>query len=110
MGFKSLFGYQLDEVYIGTPEERKARGMKDDSQREIDMPALTGFKALPNFDTAPKSLRDLAESDPEVGNYLSGVATSQRAAPAAAAVAAVAPAGTGYGASSYDDDEDEVEA
>jgi len=107
--FKSLFGYQLDEVYIGTPEERKARGMKDDSQREIDMPALTGFKALPNFDTAPKSLRDLAESDPEVGNYLSGVATSQRAAPAAAAVAPAAPPSTGYTASSYDDD-DEVEA
>merc|ERR1712099_148224 len=85
---KSLFGYQLDEVYIGTPEERKARGMKDDSKREIDMPALTGFKALPDFDSAPKSLRDLAESDPEVGNYLSGVATSQKAAPAAAAAPA----------------------
>merc|ERR1712087_400823 len=59
---KSLFGYQLDEVYIGTPEERKARGMKDDSQREIAIPALSGFNGLPNFHTAPKSLRDLAES------------------------------------------------
>merc|ERR1712037_24231 len=91
---KSLFGYQLDEVYIGTPEERKARAMKDDSQREMNMPALTGFEELPDFENAPKSLRDLAESDPEVGNYLSGVATSQRAAPAAPAAAAVAPAGT----------------
>merc|ERR1719384_2762480 len=44
---KSLFGYQLDEVYIGTPEERKARGMKDDSQREIAIPALSGFNGLP---------------------------------------------------------------
>merc|ERR1711920_758259 len=75
---KSLFGYQLDEVYIGTPEERKARGMKDDSQREIAIPALSGFNGLPNFHTAPKSLRDLAESDPEVGNYLSSVADGMK--------------------------------
>jgi len=105
--FKSLFGYQLDEVYIGTPEERKARAMKDDSQREMNMPALTGFKELPDFENAPKSLRDLATSDPEVGNYLSSVAASQsRAAPAAPAAPAVsAPAGTGYPS-----DDEEVEA
>jgi len=106
--FKSLFGYQLDEVYIGTPEERKARAMKDDSQREVNMPALSGFKELPDFENAPKSLRDLATSDPEVGNYLSSVAASQgsRAAPAAPAAPAVsAPAGTGY-----PDDDEEVEA
>merc|ERR1712038_1389320 len=81
---KSLFGYQLDEVYIGTPEERRARGMKDDSQREIAIAALSGFNGLPNFHTAPKSLRDLAESDPEVGNYLSSVADGMKtSAPAA---------------------------
>mmetsp|Transcript_5249 Transcript_5249/g.8084 ORF Transcript_5249/g.8084 Transcript_5249/m.8084 type:complete len:524 (+) Transcript_5249:75-1646(+) len=100
---KSLFGYQLDEVYIGTPEERKARGMKDDSQREIAIPALSGFNGLPNFHSAPKSLRDLAESDPEVGAYLSDVAGSMKpGAPAAAAPAAPA-------AASYADDDDEVE-
>jgi len=98
---KSLFGYQLDEVYIGTSEERKARGMKDDSQREIAIPKLTGFNGLPNFHThAPKSLRDLAESDPEVANYLSGVADGMKtSAPAAAAPAAA----------SYAEEDDEVE-
>merc|ERR1712019_199097 len=89
---KSLFGYQLDEVYIGTPEERKARGMKDDSQREISIPPLTGFNGLPNFHKAPKSLRDLAESDPEVGAYLSEVAASKADAPAAAPSVPAAPA------------------
>merc|ERR1712113_229294 len=74
--FKKIFGYQKDEVYIGTAEERKARGMKDDSKREIDMPALSGFAGidLPGFKNAPKSLRDLAESDPEVAEYMKSVA------------------------------------
>jgi len=97
--FKSLFGYQLDEVYIGTPEERKARGQKDDSQREIALPVETGFHGLPNYSKAPKSLRDLAESDPEVGQYLSEVAASKGSAPAAAAAAPAVSA-----AASYDDD------
>merc|ERR1712113_783998 len=65
--FKKIFGYQKDEVYIGTAEERKARGMKDDSKRVVDMPALIGFA------DAPKALRDLAESDPAVGEYLKKV-------------------------------------
>merc|ERR1712048_1493665 len=74
--FKSLFGYQKDEVYIGTAEERKARGMKDDSKREVNMAALSGFAGvnLPGFhNEAPKSLRDLAEADPSVGEYLNKV-------------------------------------
>lgn len=65
--FKQIFGYQKDEVYIGTADERKARGMKDDSKRVIDMPALSGFGDV------PKALRDLAESDPAVGEYLKKV-------------------------------------
>merc|ERR1712087_657396 len=77
--FKSMFGYQKDEVYIGTAEERAARGMKDDSQRDIDMAPLVGFAGvnLPGFhNEAPKSLRDLAEVDPAVGAYLNKVGTS----------------------------------
>jgi len=101
--FKKVFGYQLDEVYIGTPEERKARGAKDDSQREIMIPAETGYHGLPNFGKAPKSLRDLAESDPEVGNYLAEVAASKGSAPAVAAPSASAPAMSA--AASYDDDD-----
>merc|ERR1712003_441677 len=78
--FKKIFGYQKDEVYIGTAEERKARGMKDDSKREIDMPALTGFAGidLPGFKNAPKSLRDLAESDPEAAEYLKSVSANMK--------------------------------
>merc|ERR1712087_878823 len=101
--FKKIFGYQKDEVYIGTAEERAARGMKDDSKREIDMPALTGFAGidLPGFNTnAPKSLRDLAESDPEVGAYLNEVAASGKTAPATTAAPKIA--------ASYSDDEVEA--
>jgi len=104
--FMKMFGYQKDEVYIGTPEERKARGQKDDSQREITIAALSGFGGLPGYENAPKSLRDLAESDPEVGNYLASVAASQKQAAPAPAAAAAAPAPVA--AASYDDD-DEVE-
>merc|ERR1712087_754792 len=102
---KSIAGFQKDEVYIGTAEERAARGMKDDSKREIDMPALTGFAGvdLPGFNNnAPKSLRDLAESDPEVGAYLNTVAASGKTAPATTAAPAVAAS------ASYSDDEVEA--
>jgi len=73
---KSIAGFQKDEVYIGTADERRARGMKDDSKREIDMAALTGFAGinLPGFHNAPKSLRDLAETDTSVRDYINSVA------------------------------------
>jgi hypothetical protein len=78
--FKAMFGYQKDEVYIGTAEERAARGLKDDSKRDMAMPALVGFAGvdLPGFHTqAPKSLRDLAEADPAVGAYLNKVGNQE---------------------------------
>merc|ERR1712003_448568 len=77
---KSIAGFQRDEVYIGTAEERKARGMKDDSKRDIDMGALVGFGGvnLPGFKNAPKSLRDLAESDPEAAEYLKSVSANMK--------------------------------
>jgi len=68
-----IAGFQRDEVYIGTAEERRARGRKDDSQREIAIPKLSGFAGinLPGFSSnAPKSLRDLADTDPEVAQYI----------------------------------------
>jgi len=76
---KSIAGFQKDEAYIGTAEERRARGMKDDSKREIDMAALSGFNGinLPGFHNAPKSLRDLAEFDPSVREYLNNVNVGQ---------------------------------
>jgi len=104
---KSIAGFQRDEVYIGTAEERKARGMKDNSKREIDMPALTGFAGvnLPGFSKAPKSLRDLAEADPAVKDYMNTVAADMNKGPSnSGGSASAAPATYGGG------DEDEVEA
>jgi len=102
--FKGIFGYQKDEVYIGTAEERASRGMKDDSQRDIDMAPLVGFAGvnLPGFKTeAPKSLRELADTDPEVGAYINKIAGSSSGANQAAAPAP--------SAQNDDDDDDDVE-
>merc|ERR1712176_1314762 len=103
---KSIAGFQRAEVYIGTAEERKQRGMKDNSKREIDMPALTGFAGvnLPGFSKAPKSLRDLAESDPAVKDYMNSVAADMSKVTTSSAPATSAPATFGGG------DDDEVEA
>merc|ERR1712019_288799 len=103
-----IAGFQRDEVYIGTAEERRARGRKDDSQREIAIAALSGFGGieLPGFSqNAPKSLRDLAETDPEVAAYMNTLDNKgASAAPPAAPAAAPAPVGTGYG--DYDEEVD----
>merc|ERR1712210_413135 len=108
---KGIAGFQRDEVYIGTAEERKSRGMKDNSQREIDMGALTGFGGvnLPGFKNAPKSLRDLAESDPAVKEYMNEVAKEMEDKGSSGGAAPPASKSTPafYGG---DDDEDEVEA
>merc|ERR1719356_885108 len=93
---KSIAGFQRDEVYIGTAEERKQRGMKDDSKREIDMGALSGFAGvnLPGFSKAPKSLRDLAEADPAVKDYMNTVAADMNKGGSASSAA---PASYGGG-------------
>merc|ERR1711933_475873 len=105
---KSIAGFQRDEVYIGTAEERKARGMKDDSKRDIDMGALVGFGGvnLPGFKNAPKSLRDLAESDPAVKEYMNQVAEDMGKGSSAGAK----PAPDSYAQPYSGGDEDEVEA
>merc|ERR1739838_428483 len=110
-----LAGFQRDEVYIGTAEERRARGLKDDSQREIAIPKLSGFGGidLPGFSqSAPKSLRDLAETDPEVAQYINTL-DNKGAAPAAAAsgysAAPPAAATSGYDNSNDDNNYDDEE-
>jgi len=108
---KSIAGFQKDEVYIGTAAERRARGLKDDSQREIDLGALSGFNGihLPGFTSnAPKSLRDLAEADPSVVEYMNTLSV-QGAAPKnasiALAIASSAPLSSpAPAARDYDDD------
>ena len=67
---KKIAGFQRDEVYIGTAEERASNNLKDDSQR---LHAGNGhIVKLPGFtiDTAPKSLKKLMKLNPEVLDYI----------------------------------------
>jgi silicon transporter len=69
---KRILGYQRDEVYIGTAEERSAKNMSDN---ESDLHLGTGhLLKLPGFaDKAPSALQKLWESDPKVAEYLKSI-------------------------------------
>eukprot|EP00593_Proboscia_inermis_P014195 CAMPEP_0171311430 /NCGR_PEP_ID=MMETSP0816-20121228/21677_1 /TAXON_ID=420281 /ORGANISM="Proboscia inermis, Strain CCAP1064/1" /LENGTH=514 /DNA_ID=CAMNT_0011796207 /DNA_START=31 /DNA_END=1575 /DNA_ORIENTATION=+ len=66
---KTIAGFQKDEVYIGTSEERAMKNMNDDSKR---LPSGAGFiNPLPAFKiAAPKSLKALMESDEAVAAFV----------------------------------------
>jgi hypothetical protein len=66
---KKIAGFQRDEVYIGTAEERAARNMADD---EANLQIGPGHMIiLPGFaERAPASLKKLLEEDPSVMAYL----------------------------------------
>jgi hypothetical protein len=66
---KKVAGFQRDEVYIGTAEERAAKEMGDDTGH---LPIGAGHMVqLPNFaDNAPRSLKKLLEKDPTVAQYI----------------------------------------
>ena len=67
---KMIAGFQRDEVYIGTAEERAARG-KGDHDTQL---GAGHMKKLPGFaETAPASLKKLFEQDPEVRAYISSL-------------------------------------
>jgi len=69
---KKIAGFQRDEVYIGTAEERKKQEMGDD-QRQLPMGAGHMVK-LPGFsDNAPPALKRLLKKDPSVGAYINSV-------------------------------------
>ena len=70
---KKIAGFQRDEVYIGTAEERAAQNMDDDASQ---LNFGTGHMVkLPNFsDRAPASLQKLMKRDREVESYLKSVA------------------------------------
>jgi hypothetical protein len=66
---KKIAGFQRDEVYIGTAEERAQKAMEDDDTA-LNYGAGHIVK-LPNFkDHAPKSLKKLLAKDPKVAEYL----------------------------------------
>jgi len=64
---KKISGFQRDEVYIGTAEERAGNDMKDGG-----VSAGVGHpRKLPGFaDNAPKSLKNLMTNDPSVADYI----------------------------------------
>jgi len=66
---KKVANFQIDEVYIGTAEER-ARQNKPDNEDELQIGAghmiiLPGF-----YETAPESLKQLLRADPHVAEYM----------------------------------------
>jgi len=66
---KKIAGFQRDEVYIGTAEERADKEMGDQSGH---LPIGAGHMVkLPNFaDNAPNSLKKLLKKDPTVAQYI----------------------------------------
>ena len=69
---KKFAGFQRDEVYIGTAEERAERA-KADKIDNIHLGAGHLVK-LPGFHDAPDALRDLVQSNSDVRNYMDSIA------------------------------------
>jgi silicon transporter len=69
---KKICGYQRDEVYIGTAEERAARGDPDHVE---NLPRGAGHMyKLPGFyEDAPDSLKELIKADPIVRKYMESI-------------------------------------
>jgi silicon transporter len=66
---RKIAGFQRDEVYIGTAEERAAKNMGD-HEEELHVGAGHMIK-LPGFaEEAPASLQELMRSNPEVAKYI----------------------------------------
>jgi len=69
---KKIAGFQRDEVYIGTAEERKKQAMGDNNA-QLQTGAGHMVK-LPGFaDNAPPALRRLLKKDPSVGAYINSI-------------------------------------
>jgi hypothetical protein len=69
---KRIAGFQRDEVYIGTAEERAAKKMGDDEEQLHLGPGH--MVKLPGFaEDAPAALRELMESDPSVVEYINSI-------------------------------------
>jgi len=69
---KKIAGFQRDEVYIGTAEERRKQEMGDDAGQ---LRLGTGHLVkLPGFsDNAPKALQKLLQKDPSVSQYINKI-------------------------------------
>jgi Silicon transporter len=69
---KRIAGFQRDEVYIGTAEERAAKNMQDNEDNLQIGPGhiiiLPGF-----YEQAPPTLKKLLDADPNVVNYINSL-------------------------------------
>ena len=65
---KRVAGFQRDEVYIGTAEERREKAAADDA-KALHMGAGHLYK-LPGFADAPAQLKTLLKNDASVRDYL----------------------------------------
>lgn len=66
---KKISGFQRDEVYIGTAEERANMDMSDHTQNLAIGPGK--IPKLPNFaENAPNSLKKLMKKDPSIAKYI----------------------------------------
>jgi silicon transporter len=69
---KKIAGFQRDEVYIGTAEERAAKNMSDNTE-QLHLGAGHLVK-LPGFaEHAPPALKALMETNPSVAVYLNSI-------------------------------------
>ena len=69
---KTVAGFQRDEIYIGTAEERAKNDMEDHAEQLNLGPGH--IVKLPGFvDNAPKSLKTLMKQDPSIGHYINSV-------------------------------------
>ena len=66
---KKIAGFQRDEVYIGTAEERAENDNKDDSQRLKKVGSPIPIPGMVNANL-PKSLKKLMNIDPAVKEYI----------------------------------------
>lgn len=69
---RKVAGFKIDEVYIGTAEERAAKNMKDNEENLQIGPGhmiiLPGF-----YEQAPETLKKLLDADPNVAKYLNSL-------------------------------------
>mmetsp|Transcript_36600 Transcript_36600/g.53599 ORF Transcript_36600/g.53599 Transcript_36600/m.53599 type:complete len:503 (+) Transcript_36600:2-1510(+) len=61
---KRVAGFQRDEVYIGTPEEREAKDLGDSKEVEHALAKLPGFTSM------PEALVKLMSQDPSVKEFV----------------------------------------
>uniref|UniRef100_A0A7S2H182 Silicon transporter n=1 Tax=Helicotheca tamesis TaxID=374047 RepID=A0A7S2H182_9STRA len=67
---KKIAGFQRDEVYIGTAEERAAKNMEDhDENQHVEH----GLRKLPGFTDCPEALVKLMNQDPSVKSFVESI-------------------------------------